>query len=329
MNDLTYWQAALAGEKPEIHEGNPQCGYYRLRKGRGGTWLPVAIWVKDGEMVARVGEEMRPPAEIWTWCADKPVDKEDCKFAFREGHWPGDVQWDDEPGIGDNNPPQTVVEKITAACSQALDWLKGRTIADKVSADMAANLRDKILKLKKDAEAEHKAAKAPHLERCREVDAAYKAPISDASDAIDALRGALTVYMRAEEDRQRKEAAERARIANAEAEKKAKEEAATRIAREEKARRDGKPLPEAAPAEDPGPLFVAPEPVKVQVGGQRGARTGLKTVKRAVIKDYAATLAFFAEHAKVKDLIQQLAQHAARDGHPVPGVETIEERVAA
>ena len=42
----TYWQNALSGNFGAVHENDPQCGYYRMRKGRGGPWVPVAIWLE-------------------------------------------------------------------------------------------------------------------------------------------------------------------------------------------------------------------------------------------------------------------------------------------
>ena len=43
-NSYIYYQSALKGVFGPVHENDPQCGYYRMRRGRGGPWVPVAIW---------------------------------------------------------------------------------------------------------------------------------------------------------------------------------------------------------------------------------------------------------------------------------------------
>ena len=65
MPDLSTWRKALAGEPVPLHENDPQPGYWRLRQGRGGPFLPVAIWCEpDGssEGPARRGAGRRPAA---------------------------------------------------------------------------------------------------------------------------------------------------------------------------------------------------------------------------------------------------------------------------
>ena len=74
---------------------------------------------------------------------------------------------------------------------------------------------------------------------------------------------------------------------------------------------------------------AAPEPVKVQAGGQRGRKTGLRTIVRYHVSDHTKALAFFAESEDVRELVQKLADRASKAGVSVPGVERIEEKVAA
>jgi hypothetical protein len=108
-DEFQHWRDALAGRPVEIHADVPQPGYYKVRAGKDGPWLPVAIWRKDGAVVCRVGGETRDPAEVWTWAAKHPVAKDAAKQAFATGQWPGDV------GIGHNSGDLTLADEITEA----------------------------------------------------------------------------------------------------------------------------------------------------------------------------------------------------------------------
>ena len=313
-----WWRDALAGNPVDLDVNSPQPGFYKLRDGKGGPWEPVAIWYNEqSELLCRVGAGTRDPHDIWQWCAGNPVKQADAKHAFQNGSWPGDVP--DVPAVGHNAPPEAVEDQIAEVAAQAADWLKQHGITDETSSNMAANYRQQLLDLRKKADKARVEEKRPFDEAGKAVQAKWKPVLETADTAANALRDALTQWMRAEEARLRKEAAEQARIERERQEREA-----------EQARQDAGSRGEAAPEIDEPPLPIEPAPApKVQAGGQRGRKTGLRTVKRAVINDYDAALAHFAQHEKVKALIEQLAQHAARDGHPVPGVEVVNDKVAA
>lgn len=74
-----WWNAALAGMDPEIHDGWPECGFYKTRLVRGGPWVAVEIKIErdidfdTGELtaperlVAICGGERRRPEGLWTY----------------------------------------------------------------------------------------------------------------------------------------------------------------------------------------------------------------------------------------------------------------------
>jgi hypothetical protein len=75
-----WWEDAVAGKNPERHEGEPQCGFYRMRMVRGGPWVPVRIYVdrtidpETGELTSReimrmevAGEPGGDPARRWSY----------------------------------------------------------------------------------------------------------------------------------------------------------------------------------------------------------------------------------------------------------------------
>jgi hypothetical protein len=318
-NDYQFWRDALAGKTVTITEAEPQPGYYKLRN-KSGDWVPVAIWRKDGELVARVASEARDPHDIWTWCAKSPVSKDEAKAAFETGRWPSDA-----PDVGHNSEDVALADLIRDYAERALAWLQKTGIKDTQTKDMAANYRAKLLDLKKQADAERETEKRPHLEASRAVDAKFKPLVEEADSAANELRDALTRYMREEE-------------ARLEAERRAKweqERAAVEAARREVEAQRAKqmaqdPIAAMTSPEPDLPLMPAePEPVKVQAGGQRGRKTGLRTVTRYVVNDHAAALAFFANSDDVKELVQKLAERASKAGVTVPGVETVTEKVAA
>lgn len=301
-----HYQSNLAGKDVPLHDGVPQVGFYKMRRGRNAPWLPVAIWSKDGSLVCRVAAEMADPNEVWTYCCGNPVSKADAKYAFEHGTWPGDV-----PDIGHNSGDLSLAEEITDTAEQAIDWLEKTPIGSKVECDMAANWRAKLLDLKKRAEVEHKTEKQPHLDAGRAVDAKYKPLIETAADAADSLRNALTRYMAAEEAKLRAAEAAQRRAAE-EAARKAREEAAAK----------GAPEPEGVPL----PL---PEPARVQAGGQRGRKVGLREITRYFVTDYEAALAHVKDHDEVRAAVIKVAGAMAKAGAKVPGVEAKTEKVAA
>lgn len=339
MDAYQHWRDALAGKPVNLHDGAPQPGFYKLRQGKGGPYLPVAIWPKDGQLVARVADEMRDPEQIWTWCADKPVSKEDAKAAFETGKWPGDA-----PTIGDNSRHygegfegiEAEIADYMELCQQFVaDAKKAGGIKTKAEADKASNMADAIGKVRgglaKKADEMRDAEVRPHLEAQREINARYKPLIESGENMARTLRDLSTVWTRAEQKRLQDIADAEAAKRRAEAEAKAKAERAAWEAEQRKlaakAKKAGEQLDlEAAlpPPPPPAPEIVA-ETVKVQVGGQRGARRSLRKERVAKIVDYAKALAFFAESDDVRALVQQLAQRAVKAKLAVPGVEVVEE----
>ena len=329
-DEFQNWRDAIAGNEVALHADIPHPGYYKMRKGKDGPWLPVAIWRKDGHLVCRVAGDMVDPLAVWTWCAKNPVAKDAAKQAFDTGVWPGDV------AIGHNSGDLSLAEEIAEARSQAMGWLAKTQIADKVTADMAANYRARLLELSKKADAERDGKVRPHLDAQKAINAEYKPLVDGAKADADAIRGKLSVYLAAEEAKARAAAAEAARIENEKrmAEfKRQQEEAAKARAEAEKARLASQaaeippPPPEPIP-EPPAPVFVAPEPVKLQAGGQRGKKAGLREITRYELTDFAAALAHVQHHPDIRAAVEKVAFAQARAGTEVPGVRAFVERIA-
>lgn len=321
-----HYQSNLAGKDVPLHDGVPQVGFYKMRRGRNAPWLPVAIWEKDGALVCRVAKEMADPNDIWTYCCGNPVSKADAKHAFEHGTWPGDA-----PSVGHNSRQygedfdgikaefDDYAEIVEAFLT---DVAKAGGIKTKAEADRANNMADAIGKVKgglaKKADDRRDVEMRPHLEAQRAINAKFNPIIQLGIDLADKLRRLAGIWTKTEQDRLQKIADEVARVARQEAEAKARAE------REawEKSRADGgEKLPPTMPQQE-----IVAEKVRVQVGGQRGAKRSLKIKIIARVTDHAKALAHFADAQDVRDVVQKLAQRAvdAKLATP-PGVEVVEE----
>lgn len=335
----THYQQNLAGASVALHADHPESGFYKMRLGKGGPWVPVAIWEKDGEMVAvrgdgKGGRTRVDPNDIWTYVAGNPVKQADAKYAFEHGKWEGDA-----PTIGDNSRHyEDTFEGISAehedykelVLAFLADVEKAGGIKDKVKADQASNMADAIGSVKggiaKRADEMREALVRPHLEAQRDINGKFK-PIIEEAKALDSqLRRAAGAWAKAEQDRLQKIADEKARIAREAAEKAAREAL-------EKERAWAAADPNADDGivpkiEAPAIPVVVPEKVVVHVGGQRAAKRSLKTKLVAQIKDYEAALQHFKNSDDVRDAVASLAQRAVKAGmKDIPGVEIVEEAV--
>lgn len=287
-----WWRAAVDGIFGPVHDGHPQPGFYRRRKVKDGPWLPVAIWQDDETMACAVGRDMTADDVNATWiaCAKHPVPEANYRAAVETGQWPDETPAEASTRSGHNRPPQSVPELVEIEVKDALDWLaKVGEIGSKIDGDIAANRRAALLELLKRADTEREAEKRPHLEAGRAVDAKWKPIIDTARTAADRLRSALTPWLK-------KLADEKAAVA------------AQAIAEG----RDTQRMDTVARA-----------------GGGRGKQASLRTVRRAVIKDYASALQFFAEHPEIKETVQRLANKVAQVNGQVPGVEIVVDKEAA
>lgn len=201
-HSFKYYESALAGKPVQIHEDQPQPGYYKLRKDKNGAYLPVAIWVnKSGALMCRVGPKIEDAFKVWTWCADKPVAKADAKIAFETGSWPGDV--DVPAAIGDNSGDLSLMEEAVdymATCHEFQIEVE-KVDPDKVIADRAANYATHLGNLTSKLDAERKEKIAPHLEAQRAINSEYNPVIDDLKTAVKNLKAITAKFLIAEQKR--------------------------------------------------------------------------------------------------------------------------------
>lgn len=94
-----WWEAAMRGERPPVHEGEPHCGWFRTRAVRGGPWIPARVFVEreidpetgeladDERFVAEVAGQRRDAAAAWVSICRRPISREEYEamVARRDG----------------------------------------------------------------------------------------------------------------------------------------------------------------------------------------------------------------------------------------------------
>lgn len=314
-----WWRNALAGNFGPIHDGDPQQGYYRVRR-KGEQWEPVAIWF-DGErgewLAYRNGKEVRAD-DIWTWACRQPI-----SFEAYEKAMAGDG-FDDEPkaapGIGDNSgeadPFDALKIELAGESEQVADFLKGE-VKTQAAADRLGIWAKRLTDIAKRADNQRVIEKEPHLAASRAVDDRWRDIIADAKDWAAKAKKATETFLiakkRADEARAREEAAKAAELRRQAEEATREAQTAEQVDEDAEAKR-AELIRQAQEAEKAAEVRNAQ-------AGRTGAKVSLRTEKRAKIVDFDACLLALKDRAEVRDLVQSLANRAVKSGFPLAGVE--------
>jgi len=205
-----------------------------MRKGRGGPWVPVAIWLEgqgsfrqgensinsdSGKLVCLVEGKERNAFDVWTWVCRYPIAYETYVAVAEEGKpWHEDVPVltmvgkDDmvspaaSVGLGHNSQSlieaELVGEEVEGLALSAMNWLETLpTIENQSDADKAANYADRLSALETRAEEARVIEKRPSLEEGREIDARWKPVVSKAQDAKAKIKKAIVPYLVGERQR--------------------------------------------------------------------------------------------------------------------------------
>jgi hypothetical protein len=337
-----FWQDSLAGLKPPIINEQPECGFWRMK--RGGRWIPVAVWPLPGANqplgfkfgAEVVGQNMG--IEQWPWYAANPItEPEYRKVADRGEDWS-----DADPtvaailsGNGDGatirgaavsretyatltgpdatkpvgDATEEFAEQINAALGGVPTYAK---IASDEASVRATSLRNMLNDLARDADKAREAEKAPHLKAEREIDARWQPIIKQAREGARKIKEANDGW---EDDKRAaaRQAADRAAQV-------ARQEAAARA----KAEAEGRPAP--APAAPPPPSNLPPPATQIRPTHGKAAHVGTKMVVTAVDWDrMIAALKPRPEWPTLEAFLHEMAQKLANRGIILDGV-TAEER---
>lgn len=326
VNAWEWWNKALEnpreiGKSLPVHEGDPQQGYYRTRF-KDKPWEPVAIWFEDGKWYAMRGERMIDASDIWTFACRNPISYEAYTKAVEGGGW------DDEPeapSIGHNlpdDPFEALQIEFAAEKEQAEAFLK-LPIKTQADADRAAVWSKRLSAIAKKATDLHKVEKQPHLDAGRNVDNKWR-DLKEEPDALSKkLKRNLDDYLR---EQQRIEM-ERQRKAQEEADRKRRE--AEEAARAAEQQDDVAAAAEAKRLQDEAAQAERDAQVRNASAGRTGAKVSLRTFVYAEITDYDALLIALKDRAEIREVVESLANRAARSGVELAGMAIKSEQRAA
>lgn len=313
MKDYDYWRNALAGVFGPIHDGEPQPGFYRLRR-RGQIDQPVAIWRGPNGMCCTVSDREDDANEIWTFVADKPISEDIYRAVVDGAAWPDVAPSVAAPTNSESADPADILRDQIEACKADLALFA--TITDDTQQAAAQSLRARLLELSRDADKTREKLKAPHLEAGKAVDAKWQPLVKDAKGAADTISKAMSAW-ETEKDRRAKAERERAQKAQREM-----EEAARAAIEAGMAKPIADSLMEAIEK-------IAPAPMAAPIKGAYGRAASVRTVRVAKVVDFDSLYIAIKENVELRACMQKIAQQIVSAGETVAGVEVSEEKRVA
>lgn len=243
--------------------------------------------------------------------------------------------------IGANNPPafnQTEVEELNTAAADFLDasaeWIDKGEITTEAEAQSLNDFISGVKKRKTATDKARKAAKKPHDDAGKAVQAAYTPIITKLETAINRTAPILTAYL------QKKEAARQAELRRQEEESRRAREEADRKAAEAAARNDISGEIDAQAAREEAEKQVkdvaraAKEKANVSSATGGGRTASLRTYHTAKVVNVRAAFMRYQDHPALADCLRSLADAEIRskDFDPetmkIPGIEITTERKA-
>lgn len=322
-------RAAITASGIQILETEPFSGYFRCAATKDGPLLPVAIWREGATLHVVRNNEPVKLERVWPYAVWTPVSYDWYEAVAERGEkWPDEHEdravetkaevpaADREVARTDNQPPEeseidALKREIETASANIAQY---NAIGDDDTAAAAQALRSRLNTLSGDADKKREAEKAPHWEKCKEVDRRWQPLVKLAKDGADAIRRLLSAY---ETEKARKAAIARQEEERRQAEARAKAEA--------EAAATGKPAPE------PEPQPEAPiTPVNTgKIRGASGRAATVRVIKVAKVADYDAFYAHVKAFPEVKIVMDKLAQRLTDAGETLPGVTVEEQRDVA
>jgi len=330
MSEWQFYLDALAGKRPEAHEGDIHTGYYRTRR-----FDPVAIWFHEGKPVAlKAGKpvgDANDIADLFLQVAGFPIEHALYLDVMAGKGWPHErilpasgfaaataevvktavaqpaPRRKTDPSASTNVLPAELAEQIEKPSDEIVPSIGHNQPPDEFTllkediaakAETARALPDPKNQIQADAYAD---LVKSLQELQNEADARYEKEMRPHNRALQVLREKYFPLSN-----------------QAEAAKKLVKTKIAGFLTAEKARR------EANAAKTEG---VTAEPVKA---GTRGT-VAMREFRRAQITDYAMALAYFAESEEVRAVVQSLANALAASKARIaaPGCEIITEQRAA
>lgn len=296
IDEWAWWTNALAGFVAPIHDGEPQTGYYRMKRYGEESWTPVAYWhdTNSGDQRCHVnGRDFNPQyaLEIWPYVSKNPVTAEAYAERMNIGKWADEST----AVLGHNRAPAvddaaTIAERLDDLAREAERLIAAGAAQSEAISDQASDLANTFGELESKVITLHKAEKQPHLDASRVCDNKWFRLRDRAADFKRRLKAAVVTPFLAK--------------------KAAAVEAANVIA--------------IASGVSPDAL---PQ-VKLTAGSIKRS-TGLRTYYRAEIEDKAKLIDSLKDHPDFVATIQKIADDAAKKKIALPGCRIVDEKRAA
>jgi len=301
-----YWREELKGVKHSRDTLDKIWGFWRIVGARTKPDFPFAAWSDGGEgTLLKLSRKDPIPLDgdegyrmfQFQWPHAIAVTRDEYNLAIDTGYWSDGKPSRKEENVADEKPlewqsnfapaNEVIAERINLLIEK-IDALL--PINSKEAADKASELGVKLKAAVTEGDGLFKTDLAPAEEAVNAVKTKWAA-VKTGDTKVTSLRAAIRAWLKLEEQRVAKEAAEAAA----------------------KAAETGQPAPAA-------------EPAKVEVTPAYGRKTTLRTVKRGRITDATAFVAALENDGDLKDLLQRKANAFARSGITMPGVEIYEDR---
>lgn len=195
-----FWRDSVAGLSPQMHESDPQCGFYRWPQkssyGARKTFKSVNYW-RDGDVMRCTVDDIEVDpqygADIWVSVGIHWVTYKNQQGYMETG------RWEDEHALvtmGSNQPPDDdSYEGLKAAIEDLAREANKLIVDDKVAqtqaeADQLGNLADRLAELGKKAEDKRKAEKKPHDDAAAAVQEKWR-PVVITSEVYKGIKSRL------------------------------------------------------------------------------------------------------------------------------------------
>jgi hypothetical protein len=295
-NEWTWWQNALVGSAASITDGEPQTGYYRVRRKGQDGFSPVAYWIdsKTGKQRCHLdGADFDPQRalELWPYASKRPVTAEAYDERLRTGKWPDEhaavVGHNKSPVADDIDALKDRIEDLAREAEKLIAAGPAQTDAE---SDQASDLAQTFGELEGKISRLHKNEKEPHLEAGRVVDRKWFGLRDRAAELKRRLKLAVVTPFLTRK-REETEQADAAAV-----------------------------LSGADPATLPNVRLTA---------GSSKRSSALRTYYRAEIEDKAKLHDALKDHPQILACMQAIADAAAKNKIALPGCRVVKEQRAA
>lgn len=325
-----WWQNALAGKMGRITT-TPEQGFYRCRW-KDQPWQAVAIWFDDESgkwMGMRGNEQVLDVESLWLSSCRSPVAEAVYDQAMAGGGFIDEPERTATAGHNlpsDLDPHEKLRIEYLGEAEMAEEFLKA-PIKTRDDASKAAIWSKRLGEIARKATDLHKVEKQPSLDEGRRIDERWR-ELKESPKALSIkLKRHSDDYLLEQERIER----ERQRLAREEAERIRREAEAAALAARHADICEDDDIAAARQAEvdrlqqTADRAEVEAQERRVQIG-RTGAKLSLRTFVSARITNFDALLTALKNRPEIRDVVQSLANRAAKSGVNLPGMEIVEER---